>query len=404
MARTISNGAHPAPVQFPFHSIRSVTSPEDQEAGRRRYCGVAPANSFFSVNTDENVRGYLGRDEEGARRKSPQVNMRIRETVAEDRERFALLNTGVVMCAGDAEVDDHKKFARLRGCSIINGAQTKGVLEDWFMKDHPEDTDYPSVNFELIITDDEDLVADISIARNYQTRVEELSIYGRQGLLDELEKAMKKADATIQLRKKETDFAESYLDTEKLIQVLTALAPSDLPLPSAVKRKDKTPETIYRVYAYRHRSRCLKDFAHVMDKEAWDTVKGEDWSDAKRFFLDVAVEAWRLYERVKGEQSFSSLHCVKGETIGGRKQVSPDGVPDGVVFPMISALSVFVKKARGGYRFSVPGLFPWATLFEQARVVETRVAGNNPNTMGKSAGCYVALHGLISMYGATSAA
>src|SRR5262249_4297581 len=134
-------------------------------------------------------------------------------------------------------------------------------------------------------------------ARNYQNEVTNLSIFGRQERFDELETAMRARDRSIQLKKRETDFGPEFLDTEKLVQVLTAMSPTEIPLPSAEKRATKTPETIYRVYAYRHRSRCLTDFSEVMD----DPKK---WGIAHRFFLDVAADAWNLYKRFKGEQAF----------------------------------------------------------------------------------------------------
>ena len=47
-------------------------------------------------------------------------------------------------------------------------------------------------------------------------------------------------------------------------------------------------------------SRCLTDFAIVMDSPL-------AWSDARDFFLDIAVDAWRVYQKLKGEQTFSRL-------------------------------------------------------------------------------------------------
>lgn len=388
---------HSKPVYLNYHTLRTVNSPEDSESGRRRYCGVAPASSFFPLSTDENVRSYLSRDDNGEKRKPTKVNIAIRETLSEHREDFPLLNSGIVIVAREAKVDDNAKPPRvaLTDPSIINGAQTQGVLLDFF-SERKDDIDFPSVNFELIVTDDEELIASISIARNYQNEVTNLSIYGRQGRFDELETAMRRVDPTIQLKKRETDFGAEFLDTEKLVQVLTAIAPTDIRLPSAEKRKIKTPETIYRVYAYRHRSRCLTDFAEVMDKP-------KEWPEAHQFFLDVAADAWKLYQRFKGEQSFSRLVCVKGETINGRKQVDSDGVPDGIAFPMLSAMSRFAHEQKGRWQVKIPPKFPWQTFFQAAMTQETTTAGNNPQTMGKKADCYIALHGSIDMYFAMSA-
>jgi hypothetical protein len=373
-----------------YQVLRSVVSPADHEAGRKRYCGLATADQFFALSTDENVRAYLGEDEEGNKRKSPLVNLAIRDTVTRCRDLFAMLNTGFVIVAKSASVDDDKRTLRLSDPSIVNGAQTNGVLRDYFDK-HPEDVEYPCVNFEVIVTDDDDLIGSISIARNFQTRVADLSIYGRQGLFDELEGAMKKRDPSVRLRRRETDFSDDFLDTEKLVQALTALMPDCISVPSADQRRAGTPETKYRVYAYRHRARCLKDFAHVM-------TEPDKWPQAHAFFVGVAWDAWERYSELKSEQSFSRLHHVRGEQNGGQKIVAPEGVPDGIVFPMLSALSNFVKPVRSGWKLDVPGTFPWTALYDHAMVLFKSTAGHNPNTMGKQSDCYIALHGLCNMY------
>ena len=41
---------------------------------------LRPLRTSSNLDTDENVRAYLGRDEVGARRKSTKVNVAIRET------------------------------------------------------------------------------------------------------------------------------------------------------------------------------------------------------------------------------------------------------------------------------------------------------------------------------------
>ena len=383
-----------SPFELRYASLRNVVSEEDKNEGRNRYCGIAAADALFDLGWDENVRSYLGEDEEGNKRKSTLVNLAIRDTIAQRRELFPMLNTGLVIVARSAKIMDEKRCARLFGASIINGAQTAGVLREYF-REHQDDQEYPSVSFELIVTDDEELIGEISIARNFQNKVADLSIYGRKELFDPLEKALQKRDRTINLRKSETDFSDEYLDTEKLIQALTALLPSDIPVPSASGSKPRTPETDYRVYAYRHRARCLKDFAKVM-------LEPESWPDANRFFLSLAWDGWQLYKRLKGEQSFSHLKKVQGDRVNNRKIVSAEGVPDGIVFPMLSALSRFVARGRHDPRLTIPANFPWDTLFKMAAQLFKNTADHNPNTMGKNADCYIALHGLLEMFFAVS--
>ena len=63
------------------------------------------------------------------------------------------------------EVDEQTKMLYLKRASIINGSQTQGVLKDFYQS---EDLllllPAIHVKYELIVTDDEDLIGEISIA------------------------------------------------------------------------------------------------------------------------------------------------------------------------------------------------------------------------------------------------
>ena len=118
------------------------------------------------------------------------------------------------------------------------------------------------------------------------------------------------------------------------------------------------------------------------------------WTAAHKVFLDIAVDGWKLYERLKSEQFFSRLKNVRGDKTNGQKVVTKDGVPDGIVFPMLSALGRFVRKVNGQMEdrdttwISVGNLIP-RRLYPR----ETTTASFNPQTMGRMADCYIALHG-----------
>jgi AIPR protein len=173
------------PVVIPFHCIRNISSPEDQAEKRFIYSGQLPISSLEDLPTNENVREYLV-DAEGKQRRSPtQVHLAIRETLKERSSAFSVLNGGVVIVAKSSEIDEKVRTLTLRGASIINGSQTQGEVRTFLSSGG--DGSIIHVKFELIITDDEDLVADISISRNFQNDVKLLSIAGRKGELDELE-------------------------------------------------------------------------------------------------------------------------------------------------------------------------------------------------------------------------
>lgn len=389
------NKSECAPTIFELHYLvlKKVTAPEDQAAGRQRYCGICRADHVVELAWDDNVRAYLGQEVNGKKRKATRVNMQIRDTLENATDLFPGRNAGFTVTSTNIEIEDKQRVARLCNASIINGAQTQGELID-FLATRREDQAIPSVSVEILVADDPDLIASISIARNTQNEVKSISIYGKQGRFDSLEAAMSKHDSGVKLRKSESDFDPSLLDTEKLVQVLTALAPSTVPLPSADKRRASRPETEYRVYAYRHKSRCLKDFADVMEDR-------RRWAIAYSLFLGIAGDGWLLYKALKREQHFSSLHCVKkleACTADGKRLVAEDGVPDGIVFPILSALRGFVIETKKSWNLRIPTHFPWNTLLENARVVEVQTAKGNPQSMGKSADCYITLAGTVDMF------
>ena len=215
-----------AAFEFPYITCRNISAPEDDTAGRKVYSGHAPASSVLSLEDDENVREYLA-DAQGDQKHTPTlVHQAIRKTLEDQPDQFSILNGGMVIVTRAVEVDDKRKILVLQRPSIINGSQTQGELDRYFTK-YRSSPDFfePSIKFELIVTTDDGLIAEISIARNFQNDVRPISIAGRRGQLDELEVAVQKDIPSAKLRKSETDIVVDgeYLDTEKLIQVLVEL-------------------------------------------------------------------------------------------------------------------------------------------------------------------------------------
>ena len=189
---TVANSAAKnARFRLPYYSCRNISSPEDSTAGRRVYAGHVPASSVLDLEDDENVRQYLV-DAPGKERRAPTlVHQAIRRTLEDNPDVFSILNGGMVIVARGAEVDDKGKFMLLDRPSIINGSQTQGELRRHHEK-YKGSPDFaePSLKYELIVTNDDDLIAEISIARNFQNDVRAISIAGRRGQLDELEEAV----------------------------------------------------------------------------------------------------------------------------------------------------------------------------------------------------------------------
>lgn len=381
---------------FDYHNLRNISAPDDVANERRVLTGSAPGTSFLDLPEDENVRGYLVTAEGKKRQRLSDVHRQIRDTLENKPEDFCILNGGIVLVAAAADVDEKEKRVTLISPSIINGSQTRGELIRYYehckangIVPHPV-----AVKFEIIVSGDDDLKAEISIARNFQNDVARLSIAGRRGQLDELEARLQEARPDLKLRKSETERSEDFADTEKVLQVCTALMPVELwPKP---KEKDDP----VKVYTYSMKSKCLREFQeiHRKTKSPTDDERraGEDAKAAElyHYYLDIAPEALELYERWKQHQGFRGT---------GLRSIGRDGnsivdVPDGIVFPIIASLSAFVKRKDGRWAYCPPAKFHDADIIKAAKGQYMNTANSNPWNMGKSRAVYSSLFQITNIY------
>lgn len=368
---------------IPFHCIRNISSPEDQAEKRLIYSGQLPLSALTGLPTNENVREYLV-DAEGKQRKSPtQVHLAMRETLKERPSAFSVLNGGVVIVARSSEIDEKARTLSLNDASIINGSQTQGEVSVFL--NSGGDGNNTHVKFELIITDDDDLIADISIARNFQNAVQLLSIAGRKGELDELEEAMKQVYSSIRLQKSESqrpNDSNDLLHTEKLLQVIAALLPPEL-----WWKKSEYSKT----YTYSAKATCLKDFRLIHD----EAKQGSDpFAEIYQFYLDIAPYAWKLYQDWKEHQGFQGTR-LRSIDRNGKEIVE---VPDGIIFPILASLAQFVSKTKEGWRIERPKQLDDQELIAAAKRAYMDIANSKPEIMGKSRPCYSALEQITSIY------
>lgn len=392
--KDLSDGSGRTLVDFPYYSFRNISCPEDLENGRKVYCGHAPATSFLDLSTDENVRDYLPDAEGRKKRKYSQVHKDIRNTLVNNPHNFSILNGGITLVAGheNHQIDEKNKRLRLRKPSIINGSQTQGVIKDYYNEMRANNAEVPliHVTFELILTDDDGLIAETSIARNSQNNVMPLSIAGRLGQLDELEESLRNSLPGIRLRKSETDRSEDALVTERIIQVLTALTPEELwPKSGEIGNANKA-------YTYAQKTKCLKDFQEVYRKakESSDPVDAK-YKELYQFYLDIVPQAHELYQMWKTHQGFKGTGL---RALIRDKQGNILEVPDGIIFPILAALSAFAKKTPEGWRIKPSDNFDEVELISAAKSAYQEIADHNPSTMGKTKACYSALHQITSIY------
>jgi len=374
-------------IAIPYHCIRNISGPEDLERGRKIYAGHMSTGDAVSLPTEENVRGYLVEAEGKKSRRMTAVHRAILETLKNHTEDFSILNGGMVIVARKCDVDDKRKTMTLTDPSIVNGAQTQGVLKHYF-KEYGRDAEVPHITFELLVSDDEDLIGEVSIARNYQNDVASISMAGRRNQLDELEKAVNRGGENRKLRKKESQFpGDEYLNTEKLLQVLWVLTP-----PRLLGKE----ESYCQVHAYNQKEKCIQGFmrVHASAHDATHQDHGESYA-IYSYFIDIAGDAWDLYHRWKSHQGFkgSGLRSILRD---GREIVE---VPDGIVFPILSSLAIFASKGGGGrWKINPPPIFDDRRIIQAAKAAYQESAFSKPHIMGKSKACYTRLRDITSLY------
>lgn len=378
-------------VPFKVNCIKNITNSQDEENGRRVYVGHTLIPAIIGLSTDENVRDFLLDAEGRKKRKSTQVHRAIADTLVNNSENFSVLNSGLVIIARACNMNPGEKgVVYLKKPSIINGAQTQGIIKN-FIKDNEERIDFSTwecfIKFELVVTDDEDLIAEISIARNYQNEVKPISIVGRRGYLDELEKSLKDSNAYAKLQKSETDFSDDYLPSERLIQVITALVPEELWL---------KPSDGNKVHTYSQKAKCLRDFQELFKKA--NNFQGPEYEKYKalyQFYLDIAPQAWDLYMKWKNHQGF------KGTKLRSLKREGSDimEIPDGIIFPILASFSAFASKQNNKWRINIPQEFDERDfIHESVKVAYMEMADSDPQKMGKNKSCYSSLQQLTSLY------
>lgn len=386
-----------APVVVNYNTIRNITSPEDTQNDRKVMVGQVSIKAILSLPTNENVRDYLLEADGKQRARPTQVHKAIRETLRERSQDFTVLNGGIVIVAKDVEIDEKSKVMTLHKASIINGSQTQGVIRD-FIKEYGDSiaTD-THIKFELIVTSDDALIAEISIARNFQNDVNIISIVGRRGHLDELETRLQQHKPGLKLRKNETQVSNSiagsedgdYVPTEKLLQVICALIPNEL----WPRSEDKDMPN--KVFTYSRKAQCLKEFQDTYTKAHNPEAEGhKEAVKLYEFYLDIAAQALDLYSKWKTHQGFqgSRLRSIERE---GTEIVE---IPDGIIFPILSALSVFAVRTTNGWKIAPPVKFQESRLIKSAISTYQDIASSNPQTMGKSKACYSALYEITSIY------
>jgi hypothetical protein len=351
-------------------------------------CYVANVSAFevLKVETRENLRDYIG--EHNSKRRNG-VHVQIRGTIDSDPRRFITLNSGFVITASAAKIDDNAKTIELQAPSLINGAQSQGEIQQYFSDvTDPQTGDVPDeapfyVRAEIIIDADAVSVVETAIARNTSTPVKAISQAGARGHLEELEASIRAVFPNARIRKKETDV--DVLETEHILQWTRLL------MPESVSGNATAAE---RLRAYKNRKQCLTDF-----DEWFGNIGGGAEAKAKYdFTIQIAPFAVKEYEYWQTHAAWNGHNLYEVTKKGGRafrrnKNGKINWAAPGLVFPILGAMSDFCTQdpKTGRWMVSKPGVFKPEEMVRHA-VRQFRAHGLDPMQMGRSEAAYDALH------------
>ena len=377
---TAGHGTAIGAFNLPYNVIRNLTSPDEKANGVQTWFANVNARDILNIGTEDNLRSYIA--EHTPSKRNP-VHKQIQNTIEELPDRFINRNSGITITCTGCEIDDSKKVAHLENASIINGAQTQGELNRYFSTEDGEGADF-MVRVEIIMEPAHDQIVEIAIARNTATSVKSVSQAGARGHLTELKASIEAGLPGETLQMSETDTVG--LNTQGVLQWTRLLMPQRL-LGSGAPRN----------FAYKQGGKCLADFSDWASK-----IKSDPGAKKLYDFTvevgPIAVHEYRHWEQHEGWNGHRLHEYGKrnDKPHGGRpvKRDKTTGkviwVAPGILFPIMSALSAFLRQKNGHWLLDKPSLFKEEELIRRA-VQQFRALDRDVALMGRSEAAYDAL-------------
>lgn len=378
---TSSHRTHRGAISLPYNVIRNLTSPDEKANGVQTWFANVNARDILEVGTEDNLRSYIA--EHSSTKRNP-VHKQIEATIEDLPDRFINRNSGITITCTRCEVDDNKRIVHMKNASIINGAQTQGELARYFASASPEDAVDFMVRVEIIMEPVHEQIVEIAIARNTATAVKSVSQSAARGYLDELKTSIEKGLPGETLQMSETDLVG--MNTQSVLQWSRLLIPQKLGNLGAARN-----------FAYKQGGKCLVDFS----KWAQDAKNDAEAKKLYNFTVQIgpiAVKEYRYWEQHEGWNGHRLHEYGKNsdKPHGGRpvKRDKTTGkvtwVAPGILFPMMSALSAFVRHKNGRWVLEKPDLFKDEELIRRA-VQQFRALDREVALMGRSEAAYDAL-------------
>lgn len=367
-------------LSLPYNLIRNLTSPDEKANGVQTWFANVSARDLLIIGTQDNLRTYIA---EHSPSKRNFVHKQIANTIEELPDRFINRNSGVTITCTGCNVDDTKRVAILENASIINGAQTQGELLRYFNGLEGDDGAEFMVRAEIIMEPSKEQIVEIAIARNTATAVKSVSQAGARGYLTDLKNSIERRLPGETLQMSETDTVG--LNVQNVLQWTRLLMPQKL-LGTANPGRN---------FSYKQGGKCLVDFS------SWAQAKNGERGEIYDFTVQmgpIAVKEYRRWEQHEGWNGHRLHEYGKNsDRPAGGRPVKRDKatnkvvwVAPGILFPIMSALSAFVRQKNGRWVLEKPSLFKEDELIRRA-VQQYRALNREVTLMGRSEAAYDAL-------------
>jgi hypothetical protein len=400
---------------FHFHDIAKLDCPPISKKGMECYRGYALAEDMVGFLTNKNVRDYLLGVDSPTKKTPTRVHKAIAHSAQYTPDKFPLLSNGLTLVAAKAKKVMGSTgvggYMKLTAPSIINGANTYGTLMNLLKLDSLQRRKV-YVPIEILTSKDEDLITEITIARNQQNAVKLISLAGRRGMLDGLEASLQESYPKLSLKKKETEGGENIVDSEELCQALIALTP-----PSLWTRKfvDNTEVMVEedkigiqtdsavpsKWFTYNAKARCLQAIMSTQEGASNSSLPGHQvFKHLYEFYLSIVGNAYTMLHYLKTNEYLIGLRVERSlKGINGKR---PE-VHTGFVFPLLSAISLFAKEKvvhsntewsfKGWKEIERPLIDKLVKVFEEDKAIAQK-----PEFLGKQPEAYIQLHMLVRKY------
>lgn len=350
-------------AQLRYEIFRNITTEKQKNSNTSYFVGVIKSTELLDLPDAENVRRFLGNKDKA----TGNVQKAILSSMEDRADEFSLLNGGVTLVAHSAKIENSHNRMILIKPSIINGSQTRGVLNVY----HQDPENPPiDIKFELIVSTDDDLIADISIARNYQTKVKDVSIAGRKGAFVPLNSSLEKAGSVYRLNEDESD--KSGIEPSLALQAAFLMMPESLWTRCLPKLK------YVKSGVYSSTAKWLTIYSHAFE----GAEKGDEHSiELMDYFTDVVAFALDFYFDWKKSDYFKGTKISNGIKRDENRNILD--VKNGWIFPIIAGHSPWMNNHNGKWEYQQPSNYDPKRIIEVVKQIynqkpDVNALGKNP--------------------------